>query len=60
MALKTVGIRPPLARGRPRRSQSTGGDPVSSQSQRLRSSSLEDSNVRVTRSGRVYGARHLH
>jgi hypothetical protein len=50
--------RPPSARGRPRRSKSTGGE-VSSPSQRLRLSSLEDSNVRVTRSCRVYGARHL-
>ena len=55
---ETAGVRPPSARGRPRRSKSTGGD-VSFPSQRLRSSSLEDSNVRVTRSGRVYGARHL-
>ena len=55
---ETAGVRPPSARGRPRRSKSTGGE-ISSPSQRLRSSSLEDSNVRVTRSGRVYGARHL-
>jgi hypothetical protein len=55
-----AGIRPLLTRGRPRRSQSTGVNPVWSESQGLRSSSLEHSNVRVTRSGRVYGARHLH
>ncbi len=57
---ETAGIRPLLTRGRPRRSQSTGVNPVSSQSQGLWSSSLEHSNVHVTRSGRVYGARHLH
>ncbi|KZS01875.1 Uncharacterized protein APZ42_001327, partial [Daphnia magna] len=56
----SAGIPPPILRGRPRRSQSAGVDPVSSQSQGLRSSSFEHSNIRVTRSGRVYGARPRH
>jgi hypothetical protein len=57
---ESAGVRPPVARSRPRRSQSTGVDSVSSPSQGIRSSSVETSNIRVTRSGREYGARSRH